>query len=175
MLDTGIIRRIDELGRVVVPKEIRKNLSIKAGDSIQIYVNENQIVLKKYEPKRDFTNETFNAIKSLAEITNKGVVFGTLEQVVYSYNLAKDLNSATLSQKMKEVVKQDKNVLLNVGEVIDIEENSFIKYNYQAIMTLKDSNGEIYGFISLLSISDEISSNELNMLNLIVKSIEKNL
>ena len=36
MLDTGIIRRIDELGRVVIPKEIRKNLSIKAGDSIQI-------------------------------------------------------------------------------------------------------------------------------------------
>lgn len=175
MLDTGIIRRIDELGRVVIPKEIRKNLSIKAGDSIQIYVNESQVVLEKYEPKKVFGEETYNLIKSLAEITNKGVVFGTQEQVVYSYNLLKDLNSATLSQKIKEVISQDKNVLLNVGEVIDIEENSSTLYNYQAIMTLKNSNKEIYGFISMLSVKEEITSNELNMLNLLAKTIEKNL
>ncbi len=175
MLDTGIVRRIDELGRVVIPKEIRKNLSIKAGDSIQIYVNESQVILEKYEPKKVFGEETYNLIKSLAEITNKGVVFGTLEQVIYSYNVNKNLNNVTLSQKMKQVIKQDKNVLLNVGEVIDIEDNSSTIYNYQAIMTLKNSNGEIYGFVSILSVKEEITSDQLNMLNLLVKTIEKNL
>ncbi len=174
MLDTGIIRRIDELGRVVIPKEIRKNLSIKSGDCIEIYTNEDQVVLKKYMPKQHFTKETFNLIKSLAEITNKVVVFGDLEQIIYSFGFNKDITNKAISNKMKEVVLQDKNAVLNMGEVIDIEENSLKKYSYQAIMTLKDTSEEIFGFISLLS-NEEIISQDLNMLNLTVKTIEKNL
>ena len=47
--DTGIVRRIDELGRIVIPKEIRKNLRINTGDNVEIYMDENnKIVLKKY-------------------------------------------------------------------------------------------------------------------------------
>ena len=49
MKDTGIVRRIDELGRIVIPKEIRKNLRINTGDNVEIYMDENnKIVLKKY-------------------------------------------------------------------------------------------------------------------------------
>ncbi len=174
MLDTGIIRRIDELGRVVIPKEIRKNLSIKAGDCIEIYTNKEQVVLKKFMPKQYFTKETYNLIKSLSEITSKGVVFGNLEQIIYSHGLNKEIKNSSVSTKMKEVVLQDKNAVLNLGEVIDIEDNSINKYNYQAIMTLKDSANEIFGFISLLS-NEEISTQDLNMLNLTVKTVEKNL
>ncbi len=175
MLDTGIVRRIDELGRVVIPKEIRKNLSIKSGDSIEIYTNKEQVILKKYMPKQHFSKETYNLIKSLSEITYKAVVFGDLEQIIYSYGLSKDAKNSNISNKMKEVVLQDKNAVLNYGEVIDIEENSLNKYEYQAIMTLKDTSGGIFGFISLLSLNEEISTKDLNMLNLTVKTLEKNL
>ena len=49
MKATGVVRRIDELGRIVIPKEIRKNLRIRDGESIEIYTdNLNQIILKKY-------------------------------------------------------------------------------------------------------------------------------
>ena len=49
MKDTGIVRRIDELGRIVIPKEIRKNLRINTGDNVEIYMDENnKIVLKKF-------------------------------------------------------------------------------------------------------------------------------
>ena len=48
MKATGVIRRIDDLGRVVIPKEIRKNLRIKNGDNLEIYINEeDNIILKK--------------------------------------------------------------------------------------------------------------------------------
>ena len=50
MQDTGIIRRIDELGRVVIPKELRKKLRIREGDPLEIYTNKNEMVLKKYSP-----------------------------------------------------------------------------------------------------------------------------
>ena len=47
MKATGIIRRIDDLGRVVIPKEIRKNLRIKEGDNLEIFVEKEEIILKK--------------------------------------------------------------------------------------------------------------------------------
>ena len=50
MKTTGIIRRIDDLGRIVIPKELRKSLRIKNGDSLEIFVNQDDIVLKKYSP-----------------------------------------------------------------------------------------------------------------------------
>lgn len=51
MRPTGIVRRIDELGRIVVPKELRRSLRIHEGDSVEIYVDpEGNIILKKYSP-----------------------------------------------------------------------------------------------------------------------------
>ena len=49
MKSTGIIRSIDELGRIVVPKEIRSKMGIESQDPIEIYVEEDKIILKKYE------------------------------------------------------------------------------------------------------------------------------
>ena len=48
MKTTGVIRRIDELGRIVIPKEIRKNLRIKNGESLEIYLENDSIILKNY-------------------------------------------------------------------------------------------------------------------------------
>lgn len=50
MKSTGIIRKLDELGRIVIPKEIRKNLEIEEKDQIEIFTDGSAIVLKKYEP-----------------------------------------------------------------------------------------------------------------------------
>ena len=53
MKDTGIIRRIDELGRIVIPKEIRKNLKMNTGDNVEIYMDENHKIVLKNRPKQD--------------------------------------------------------------------------------------------------------------------------
>nr|WP_092074985.1 AbrB/MazE/SpoVT family DNA-binding domain-containing protein [Dendrosporobacter quercicolus]NSL49616.1 AbrB/MazE/SpoVT family DNA-binding domain-containing protein [Dendrosporobacter quercicolus DSM 1736]SDN25118.1 transcriptional pleiotropic regulator of transition state genes [Dendrosporobacter quercicolus] len=50
MKSTGIVRRVDDLGRVVIPKELRRNLDIKEGDPMEIYVENDRIILRKYEP-----------------------------------------------------------------------------------------------------------------------------
>ena len=50
MKTTGIIRRIDDLGRIVIPKELRKTLRIKTGESLEIFVEGDDIILKKYSP-----------------------------------------------------------------------------------------------------------------------------
>lgn len=50
MKSTGIVRKVDELGRIVIPIELRRTLDIEEKDSLEIYMNESSIVLKKYEP-----------------------------------------------------------------------------------------------------------------------------
>ena len=50
MKATGVVRRIDDLGRIVIPKEIRKTLRIKDGESVEIFLENDNIVLKKYSP-----------------------------------------------------------------------------------------------------------------------------
>lgn len=47
---TGMVRKVDELGRVVIPMEIRKTMSIEEKESVEIFVNDNQIILQKYAP-----------------------------------------------------------------------------------------------------------------------------
>lgn len=63
MISTGIVRRIDELGRVVIPKEIRRAMKIKDGDPLEIYRDNDKLVLAKYTPEDD----TMSAVDTLQE------------------------------------------------------------------------------------------------------------
>lgn len=62
MKSTGIVRRIDELGRIVLPIELRRTLDIDIKDSLEIYVDNNSIILKKYAPACIFCGEVDNII-----------------------------------------------------------------------------------------------------------------
>lgn len=64
MKATGIVRRIDDLGRVVIPKEIRRNLRIKEGDPLELYITtEGDVAFKKYSPVGDCKNEVQKLIE----------------------------------------------------------------------------------------------------------------
>ena len=62
MKSTGIVRRVDDLGRVVLPIELRRTLDIGERDSLEIFVEDNSIILKKYEPTCIFCNETNDVV-----------------------------------------------------------------------------------------------------------------
>lgn len=63
MRATGILRRIDELGRVVIPKEIRRSMRMREGDALEIFVDNGFLCLRKYEAEKEFSAE----IKSLED------------------------------------------------------------------------------------------------------------
>ena len=62
MKSTGIVRKVDELGRIVLPIELRRTLDIEIKDSLEIYVENDSIILKKYEPTCIFCGEGNNVI-----------------------------------------------------------------------------------------------------------------
>lgn len=57
MKSTGVVRNIDQLGRFVLPREIRKTMELETGDAIEIYVEEDRIILRKYAPSCIFCGE----------------------------------------------------------------------------------------------------------------------
>ena len=68
MKSTGIIRRIDDLGRIIIPKEIRRNLGIREGDPLEIFVEGEMVCYSRYEPACNTISRIkriFNEIKSL--------------------------------------------------------------------------------------------------------------
>ena len=71
MKQTGVTRKIDELGRIVIPKEIRKNLGIRDGESLEIYTSDDSIILKKYyEVKKleDVCDKLCEMIKNIYDV-----------------------------------------------------------------------------------------------------------
>jgi AbrB family transcriptional regulator (stage V sporulation protein T) len=71
MKATGIVRRIDDLGRVVIPKEIRRTLRIREGDPLEIFVDrDGEVILKKYSPISELGNFAKEYAESLYESTN---------------------------------------------------------------------------------------------------------
>ena len=74
MRATGIVRRIDELGRVVIPKEIRRTLRIREGDPLEIYTDrDGEVILKKYSPigeMSSFAKDTRNRFSALLAISH---------------------------------------------------------------------------------------------------------
>jgi len=79
MKSTGMIRRVDELGRVVIPKEIRNKLDIQEKDPLEIYVQEDCIILKKYESNCVFCGNT----KDLIEYKEKLICKKCLKDLTY--------------------------------------------------------------------------------------------
>ena len=79
MKATGIVRRIDELGRVVIPKEIRRTLRIREGDPLEIYTDrDGEVILKKYSPigemssfAKDYTEAIFRSLGHIAFIVDR--------------------------------------------------------------------------------------------------------
>lgn len=74
MKSTGMVRKVDELGRVVIPIELRRSLGIKEKDSIEIYVDHNKIILKKYVPNMSCHITEENTDENLALANGKIVL-----------------------------------------------------------------------------------------------------
>jgi transcriptional pleiotropic regulator of transition state genes len=77
MKSTGIVRRVDELGRVVIPIELRRTLDIAEKDALEIYVDGEHIILKKYEPACIFCGQA----KDVAQYKGKNICSKCLDEI----------------------------------------------------------------------------------------------
>lgn len=90
MKTTGIVRKIDDLGRIVIPKEIRKTLKIRVGDPLEIYVEqEGKVILKKYAPMGSIVEIAKNYAEALSKTTGYSVMVTGTDKVIAVYGTGK--------------------------------------------------------------------------------------
>ena len=81
---TGVLRRVDELGRIVIPKEIRKNLKIKNGESLEIFIDSDSVVLKKFSYMSDLNDIAQKCSDSFYDIIKKDIFITDTDNVIAS-------------------------------------------------------------------------------------------
>ena len=86
MKETGIIRKVDELGRIVLPKEIRKTLGIKDGEDLEIYIKDKAIYLQKYSRLWALKDISEILIQYALEEMNLNIIITDKEQILASFN-----------------------------------------------------------------------------------------
>lgn len=90
MKATGVVRRIDDLGRIVIPKEIRKNLNLKNNDNLEILIESDNIVLKKYQPMGRLIAFSKTYSKTLSDLTGFCVCITDTEKIIATSGCKKE-------------------------------------------------------------------------------------
>lgn len=117
MKATGIVRRIDDLGRIVVPKEIRRTLRIREGDPLEIFTSrEGEIMLKKYSPVGELGEFARNYVQALAQTTGALACITDREYVIAAAGAGKkEIEGELLSDEIEEMMEK-RNTVVKTGE-----------------------------------------------------------
>ncbi|MBE5958126.1 MAG: AbrB/MazE/SpoVT family DNA-binding domain-containing protein [Lachnospiraceae bacterium] len=154
MRATGVIRAVDKLGRIVIPKEIRKNFRIKEGDPMEIFTaREGEIVLKKYSPLGEMTNFAKAYAKAMADITKMTVFISDRDQIIASEGkLKKEYENRNLSQHLESVMEQRKeiNTCKETRLRCSVYEGESVSGKKQLIYPII-SQGDVVGTVGLIS------------------------
>lgn len=117
MKATGIVRRIDDLGRVVVPKEIRRTLRIREGDPLEIFTDrEGEIILKKYSPIGEMNLFAKQYAESLAQVTGYTVCITDRDQTIAASGGGKSLLNKSISSRLEDAIDNREVILANKGD-----------------------------------------------------------
>ncbi len=147
----GITRRIDELGRIVIPKEIRKKLHIKLGDLFDVYINdENSIIFKKYSVLDENKRELDDYIKILSEKLKSKIIVTDLNKIILSSD-NNNINEKVICD-IEKIFKENKSV-----EILKLTENYQIKKPF--IISQINPNGDLIGYF--ICSCDEQENKEL--------------
>jgi len=153
---TGVVRRIDDLGRIVIPKEIRKTLRIKEGDPLEIFTDkEGEIILKKYSPIGELSEFATGYAETLSKTTGHIACITDKDTVIaVSGGGKKDYLDQGLSPELEQLL-EDKEVYTSkanneVSIPITKNDNKERRFNSQVVYPII-SQGDVIGSVILLS------------------------
>ena len=107
MKATGIVRRIDDLGRIVIPKEIRRTLRIRESDPLEIFTDrEGEIILKKYSPIGEMSTFARQYAESLAQVSGQMTLIADRDQFIAAAGGCKALLGKSISSSWRKPLRE---------------------------------------------------------------------
>ena len=163
MKATGIVRRIDDLGRVVIPKEIRRTLRIREGDPLEIFTDrEGEIILKKYSPIGELGTLAKLYAESLSQTLGCTVCITDMDQVVSASGAGKkDLQDQFISREAERLIQDRGQLLAKAGDSGYIRITADMgAYLDEAVCPII-SEGDVIGSVILLNRDEKKKFGEL--------------
>jgi AbrB family transcriptional regulator (stage V sporulation protein T) len=168
MKATGIVRRIDDLGRVVIPKEIRRTMRIKEGEPLEIFVDrDGEVILKKYSPIGELGEFAQEYVDSLAEVTGHIACVLDKEAVVavagerknkFIDKPASDLTKEVLETGETKIIEESTKEIFCDG--IYDEEDAY--FTVQVLVPIKTTD-EVIGTVVLASRDEDAAMGDLEI------------
>lgn len=157
MRATGIVRRIDDLGRVVIPKEIRKTLRIREGDPLEIFTaKDGEVILKKYSPIGELNEFSQEYTETLGETLGHGVVVTDLDSIIAVSKLPKkDYKEKSISNELEQLIENRETKYAKDNNIVPLHKDDSLEYSGQIIMPIVSSSGDCIGSISIVSKDNE--------------------
>lgn len=166
MKATGIVRRIDDLGRVVIPKEIRRTLRIREGDPLEIFTDrEGEVILKKYSPIGELGDFAVEYVESLHQTVGHISCVADKDSIIaVAGGAKKEFLDKSISADLERIMEMKKPVAANRGEegkmhAITANEEDQTKYSAQVIAPIV-ADGDAIGAVILLSKDPSVSMGE---------------
>ena len=157
MKATGIVRRIDDLGRVVIPKEIRRTLRIRESDPLEIFTDKDgEIILKKYSPLGELGNFAKEYAESLAKNAGHTTCITDKEQIVAASGTAKkEFLEKHISQQLEDIIakRQEKGFV----PILEVDNENI--YSHELITPII-SEGDVLGAIIMISDTEPLGELE---------------
>lgn len=147
MKATGVVRRIDDLGRIVLPKELRRTMRIKEGESLEIYTDgDNKIVLKKYSPVNQMTDFVKEFTESMYSTNKRNIIVTDNEKIVAaSGDFSSDLTGKKITKDLEERLKNRNTQINNNGILLNVCDNYTI--NNASVVKPINVYGDVLGCV----------------------------
>ncbi len=161
MKATGIVRRIDDLGRVVIPKEIRRTLRIREGDPLEIFVDrDGEVILKKYSPIGELGEFAKEYAESLNETLGHITLITDRDSIVATAGPSKkEYLEKPVGSDVEKVMEERKTVLSNTAGEVQLIKDKTDHVNSRVIAPIV-YNGDPIGSVILFS-REEVKMGEL--------------
>lgn len=159
MKSTGIIRRIDDLGRVVIPKEIRRTLRIKEGDPLEVFIQDGCLMYKKYSPISELGEFAQEYADSLFEATGHVTLIGDKENIVAVAGISKRdfLNKPIWNLALKAIEER------KIQSCSSEEKREQFNYQTQIVAPII-LEGDVIGVVGLIAKKDMVGVTEQKLI-----------
>ena len=167
MKATGIVRRIDDLGRVVIPKEIRRTLRIREGDPLEIFTDrEGGVILKKYSPIGELTDFSKEYAESLQQSIGHIILIADKDAFISVSGVTKkDYIERKISNELEKIMEGRKTILLgdDARKVIPLHnDDDAQKYSMQVISPII-TEGDTIGAVIIIEKDEEHKLGDLEV------------
>ena len=151
MKATGIVRRVDDLGRIVIPKEIRRTLKIREGDPLEIYTEKDGgVIFRKYSPMGDLQDFAAQICESIGANTGHVAAVADRDSIIALHGAPKrELMDKPNSHELDKLMESRKNYLYTPGETMLRATEGSDKYHLGVAAPIL-SQGDLMGCVLLL-------------------------